>query len=156
MSMDSGLRRRILVVDDDRAILELVCTRLTLGGYDAFGARDGAEGLQRLSSLRPQAMILDLNMPNLDGFGVLKSLGRERAQATPTLVLTARHGTADVQRAIAMGARDYLAKPFKDANLLMRVARLFRPRAPVLSLDDSMAEMDRMLTQQPAATPGRV
>jgi two-component system OmpR family response regulator len=151
--MDDGLRRRILVVDDDRAILELVCTRLTLAGYDAFGARDGAEALQRLNGLRPQAMVLDLNMPNLDGFGVLKTLGRERAQATPTLVLTARHAAADVQRAISLGARDYLAKPFKDANLLMRVARLFRPRVHAASLADSFAEMDRMLAEPPKASP---
>lgn len=150
MSMDDGLRRRVLVVDDDRAILELVCTRLTLAGYDAFAARDGAEALERISGLRPQAMVLDLNMPRLDGFGVLQTLGRERAQKLPTLVLTARHGASDVQRAVSLGARDYLAKPFKDANLLMRVGRLFRPRGQALSLDDTFAEMDRML-----AAPGR-
>ncbi len=150
MPMDDGQRRRILVVDDDRAIRELVCTRLTLAGYDAFGARDGAEALERIGGLRPQAMVLDLNMPRVDGFGVLQGLGRERALRLPTLVLTARHSSADVQRAIGLGARDYLAKPFKDANLLMRVARLLRPRAQTLSVEQSFAEMELLLTPRTA------
>jgi two-component system OmpR family response regulator len=138
-------RRRVLVVDDDRAILELVCTRLTLAGYDAFAARDGAEGLERVNGLRPDGMILDLNMPHVDGFGLLERLGRERALKTPTLVLTARNGRGDVQRAISLGARDYLAKPFKDGQLLMRVARLFRPRVQMASLDQTMTEIDNLL-----------
>ncbi len=119
-------RYRILVVDDDKAILELVNTRLTLAGYDVFGARDGHEALARLGGLRPAAMVLDLNMPSLDGFGVLKQMGREKTARIPTLVLTASRGPVDVQRAIQLGARDYLAKPFRDSDLLMRVARLFR------------------------------
>jgi len=154
MSLDDGLRRRVLVVDDDRAILELVCTRLTLAGYDAFAARDGAEALERIGGLRPEAMVLDLNMPRLDGYGLLQRLGLERARKLPTLVLTARHSSADVQRAIALGARDYLAKPFRDANLLMRVSRLFRPRARALSVEDSFAEMDRMLGEPRKASAG--
>ena len=145
MSTADGLRHRVLVVDDDRAILELVCTRLTLAGYDAYAARNGAEALERLNGLRPQAMILDLNMPQLDGFGVLSTLGRERALKTPTLVLTARHAAADVQKAIGLGARDYLAKPFKDQQLLMRVARLLRPRVDRRTLEESIDDMEKLL-----------
>jgi two-component system OmpR family response regulator len=145
VSTAEGVRQRVLVVDDDRAILELVCTRLTLAGYDAFSARNGAEALERLNSLKPQAMVLDLNMPQLDGFGVLKALGRERALKTPTLVLTARHGAADVQTAIGLGARDYLAKPFKDQQLLMRVARLLRPRVDRRSLEEHLDDMEKLL-----------
>jgi DNA-binding response OmpR family regulator len=128
-------RRKILVVDDDRAILELVATRLTLAGHDVFAARDGHEALQRIAGIRPDAMVLDLNMPSLDGYGVLKQLGKEGTARLPTLVLTARHGTVDVQRAIGLGARDYLSKPFKDSQLLMRVARLFRPRVEARTLE---------------------
>jgi DNA-binding response OmpR family regulator len=137
--------QRILVVDDDKAILDLVSTRLTLAGYNVFSARNGHEALTRLSSLRPAAMVLDLNMPSLDGFGVLERMGREWTARTPTLVLTARQGTADVKRAIQLGARDYLAKPFKDADLLMRVTRLFRRPAEAQSLEQTVATIDQML-----------
>ena len=145
MDMAEGPRQRVLVVDDDRAILELVCTRLTLAGYDAFQARDGAEAISRLNGLKPQAMVLDLNMPKLDGFGVLQTLGRERALKTPTLVLTARHAAADVQKAVELGARDYLAKPFKDQQLLMRVSRLLRPRVAPRTLEQSMEDLEKLL-----------
>jgi DNA-binding response OmpR family regulator len=141
----SEIGRRILVVDDDKAILELVSTRLTLAGYNVFSARNGHEALTRLSSLRPAAMVLDLNMPTLDGFGVLQRMGKEWTARTPTLVLTARNGTADVQRAIKLGARDYLAKPFKDSDLLMRVARLFRRPADRQGLETAVATIEHML-----------
>src|SRR5947209_1670389 len=98
-----GLRRRVMTVDDDSAILELISTRLTLAGYDVFSARDGQEALARIQGIRPHAMVLDLNMPGLDGFGVLQRLGKAGTARVPTLVLTARHDTADVRRAIALG-----------------------------------------------------
>ncbi len=139
-------RPRVLVCDDDRAILELVSTRLTLAGYDVFSARDGEEAVERIVNLRPHAVVLDLGMPRLDGFGVLTKLGRERAMKTPILVLTARNAVADVQKAIGLGARDYLSKPFKDQQLLMRVARLLRPkleRRPAAEASDALAEMEK-------------
>ena len=118
--------RMILVADDDAAIRELVSTRLTLAGYTVLTARDGREAVSRVLERRYDGLVLDLNMPELDGFGVLerlRGLGRSRP---PTLVLTARHDAADVEAAVRLGARDYLAKPFDDRQLLMRVARLFR------------------------------
>ena len=122
-------RRRILVVDDDSAILELVRTRLTLAGYMVLAAKDGCEALARLSERRYDAMVLDLNMPSVDGFEVLERAQDLEFPAPPTLVLTARHDALDVTRAVQLGARDYLAKPFQDRQLLMRVARLFRTQA---------------------------
>ena len=141
---DTG-QKRILVVDDDRAILELVCTRLTLAGFDAFTARDGYDALAKLSSLRPVAMVLDLNMPGLDGFGVLQRMGKTGLARTPTLVLTASHAATDVQRAVQLGARDYLAKPFKDNHLLMRVSRLVRPPAQRLDIAETLDSIDQMI-----------
>jgi two-component system OmpR family response regulator len=74
-------------------------------------------------------MILDLNMPNLDGFGVLADINRRPLdRQPPVLVLTARNAAADVQRRLSLGASDYLAKPFKDAVLLARLARLVRSK----------------------------
>jgi two-component system OmpR family response regulator len=119
------LRRRILVVEDDPMIRELIATRLDLGGYQVFEAADGFQGLASLSEVRPAALILDINMPRLDGFGVLTKM-RETGMTTPTMVLTARNQPDDVRTAISLGARDFLAKPFRDEMLLSRVARLLR------------------------------
>ena len=119
-------QRRVLVVDDDPFLLELIMTRLVIAEYNVRGARDGREALQRITEFRPEAMVLDINMPILDGFGVLASM---RAQGltdkTLTMVLTARNNAEDVTKAIQLGAKDYLSKPFKDDQLLQRVGRLF-------------------------------
>jgi two-component system OmpR family response regulator len=117
-----------LVVEDDPMMLELICTRLDLGGYQTMQARDGLEGLDRLRDMKPEGMVLDINMPRLDGFGVLrqmKTLGH--LPRVPVMVLTARNQSDDVREAIKLGARDFLAKPFEDQKLLSRVARLVRP-----------------------------
>lgn len=137
-----GPRRLVLVVDDDVSILELVSTRLVLAGYAVLTAKNGVEALTRLSEKRFDGMVLDLNMPQLDGFGVLECMADLPHPAPPTLVLTASHNAADVQKAVKLGARDYLSKPFDDRQLMMRVARLFRtqPAAapPVPSLDSEV------------------
>ena len=121
-------QRRVLVVDDDPFILELILTRLTLAGFRTFSARDGQEALMRISDVRPAAMVLDINMPRLDGFGVLRHMAAS-SHRVATMVLTARNQPQDVQTAISLGARDYLSKPFRDEQLLSRVARLLRKRS---------------------------
>jgi PleD family two-component response regulator len=70
-------RTRVLVVEDDQIILDLITTRLDIAGYDTYFARDGFEGLKRLHELRPSALVLDLNMPRLDGFGLLRKMRQE-------------------------------------------------------------------------------
>lgn len=124
-----GARQRVLVVDDDPMMVELISTRLDLAGYHVAHARSGYEGLSRLREFRPDALILDVNMPGLDGFGVLQQM-RAQHWAPPTMMLTARNQPADVQRAIALGAKDFLTKPFDDQRLLSRVARLLRGPGP--------------------------
>jgi len=125
--------RQILVVDDDSDVIDLITTRLIVGGYKVATARNGAEAMRALKDLRPDAMVLDINMPIVDGFGVLEWMRNLSTVKPPTLVLTARHNAQDVAKAIRLGAKDYLAKPFDDRMLLARVARLFRaplPRVP--------------------------
>lgn len=133
--------RRLLVVDDDVSILELVSTRLTLGGYMVLTARNGQEALRRLNERRFDGVVLDLNMPQMDGFAVLECMDDLSHPRPPTLVLTASHNAADVQRAVKLGARDYLSKPFEDRQLLMRVARLFRTQ-PVIGQAIDAASLD--------------
>jgi DNA-binding response OmpR family regulator len=131
-SRASPQRRRILVVEDDPMIRELIVTRLELGGYHTYTACDGYQGLASVEELRPAGLILDINMPRMDGFDMLKAMKMTGLLArTPTMVLTARNQTDDVKTAISLGARDFLSKPFRDEQLLARVARLLRkPAAP--------------------------
>ena len=128
-------RGRVLVVDDDPWIGELLSTRLTLLGYQVYVVRDGDAALHRIPEFEPDAVVLDVNMPNVDGFTTLERIGRERLSKLPVLMLTARHGGEDVRKAIALGARDFLAKPFDETQLILRVARLLRkPRGRQISL----------------------
>jgi DNA-binding response OmpR family regulator len=123
--------RRVLVAEDEPFLLELIITRLELAGYETRGARDGALALDRLADFRPDAMVLDINMPMLDGFGVLKHMRNQGlTDKVPTMVLTARNAAEDVTKAIQLGARDYLSKPFRDEQLIARVGRLFNRARP--------------------------
>jgi DNA-binding response OmpR family regulator len=118
-------RHRILVAEDDHDVRELIRTRLNSAGFDVHTARNGAEALARISAVQPDAMVLDINMPEMDGFSVLEAL-RKRDRLFPVLILTARHAADDVRRAVSLGAKDYLTKPFTEAQLMARVARLLR------------------------------
>ena len=124
-----GSKRRILVVEDDRSVCDLIRAYLQMAGHEVLIARDGAEALEKARSVRPDAMVLDINLPQIDGFGVLEKLSATPALRPPTLVLTARHAAGDVRRAISLGARDFLAKPFTEAQLVARVTRLLRTPA---------------------------
>lgn len=119
-----GNPRRVLVVDDEPAIRDLVVTRLELAGCRTRQARNGLQAIECLSEYWPEVMVLDLSMPGLDGFGVLHFLQNRPGPHTPTMVMTARNGREDVAKCLQLGARDYLAKPFRDEQLLLRVARL--------------------------------
>lgn len=121
----------ILVAEDDRGVRDLIRTRLEMAGYAVHTATNGTEALGRIRQLRPHAMVLDISMPLMDGFGVLETLKADVEQRrVPVLVLSARHGAADVRRAVGLGAKDYLTKPFSESQLVARVARLLRPPAP--------------------------
>ncbi|MFN3859719.1 MAG: response regulator transcription factor [Caulobacter sp.] len=136
----------ILVVDDDEMIRELLVTRLEIAGYRALAVRDGVEAMTELFSRTISAMILDISMPRLDGFGVLRALAAAGRKPPPTMVLTARHAGADVGSALSLGAKDYMAKPFDDQLFLKRVARLLRQTRP-------MAAAEPAKTPPPAVAP---
>ena len=125
-----SVRPRILVAEDDHDVRELVRTRLESAGYEVHTARNGCEALDRVAAVKPHGMVLDINMPELDGFDVLAALKAQGA-LFPVLVLTARHAADDVRRAVSLGAKDYLTKPFTEAQLQARVARLMRAPIPV-------------------------
>jgi DNA-binding response OmpR family regulator len=124
-------RDRILVAEDDRQVRDLIRAHLLSAGFNVRAVRDGSEALACLSTFQPNAMVLDINMPEVDGFSVLEALGAA-GNLIPVLVLTARHAADDVRRAISLGAKDYLTKPYSEAQLKARVARLLRAPAPVV------------------------
>jgi len=120
-------RKKILVAEDDSLVRELVRMRLAAAGYDAHTARTGREVLQRMIVLRPDALVLDINMPDMDGFEVLETIRAEIPDLrTPTLIMTARRSPEDVQKAVALGARDYVTKDSLETKLLPRLGRMLR------------------------------
>lgn len=120
-------KRTLLLVEDDGLVMDSLRTRLSGAGFVVHTARNGNEALKQLVSVRPDAMILDINMPEMDGFSVLEVLRQELPHLrVPVLVLTARNTADDVKRAIELGARDYVVKTQLEAELLGRVERLFR------------------------------
>jgi DNA-binding response OmpR family regulator len=124
-------RPHVLIVEDDAMIRELIVTRLELAGYRTFTAPDGFQALRRLTEVQAEAMILDLNMPRLDGFEMLKCMNDTRIiQRIPTMILTGRNNPTDIKTCIGLGARDFMAKPFENKQFLARVARLVRKPAP--------------------------
>jgi two-component system response regulator MprA len=123
---------RILVVDDDRAVRESLRRSLSFNGYSVVLAHDGVEALDMISSDRPDALVLDVMMPRLDGLEVCRHL-RSTGDDLPILVLTARDSVSERVAGLDAGADDYLPKPFALEELLARMRALLRRRR----LDDS-------------------
>ena len=120
---------RILLADDDRAIRESLSRALGLQGYEVVQAPDGAAALAMVEKDQPDAAILDVMMPNVDGLTVCRVLRAERNRL-PILMLTARTETADRVAGLDAGADDYLAKPFELDELFARVRALLRRARP--------------------------
>src|SRR5436305_7055145 len=118
---------RVLVAEDDSDVRELVCTILRRAGEERAEARDGQEALRALYDTRPDLVILDIAMPELDGFAALARI-RDLSDV-PVLMLTARDTEMDEVRGLRGGADDYVTKPFGRAELLARVDALLRRSA---------------------------
>jgi DNA-binding response OmpR family regulator len=116
---------RILLIEDNHDLAFGLRNNLEIEGYDVETADDGKAGLKAFAKAHPDLVILDLMLPELDGFRVLKTL-RQEGHATPVLLLTARGEEADKVRGLRMGADDYVTKPFGLLELLARVEALLR------------------------------
>ncbi|MFI9386258.1 response regulator transcription factor [Kutzneria sp. NPDC052558] len=116
---------RILVVDDDRAVRESLRRSLQFNGYQVELAGDGQQALEAVTAQRPDAMVLDVMMPRLDGLEVCRRL-RGTGDDLPILVLTARDAVSDRVAGLDAGADDYLPKPFALEELLARLRALLR------------------------------
>ncbi len=121
------MARKILVVDDERHIVRLVEVNLTRAGYDVVVAYDGIEALEVVGKETPDMIVLDVMMPRMDGFEVLKKLqADESTQNIPVIMLTAKAQDADIFKGWSSGVSSYLTKPFNPRELLTFVERIFQ------------------------------
>ncbi|MFG2622767.1 response regulator transcription factor [Streptomyces sp. NPDC048507] len=127
--MSSASRYRILVVDDEPEVRAAVQDGLSVEGYEVRGAADGLSALSEVAAWEPDALVLDVMMPVLDGLGVCRQL-RAVGDRTPVLVLTALDSVSERVDGLEAGADDYLVKPFALDELVARVRALLRRAAP--------------------------
>jgi two-component system OmpR family response regulator len=116
---------RVLVVDDEPNITDLVATALRYEGFEIATAATGRAALDQVAAFRPHLVVLDVMLPDLDGFEVARRL-RQEGRRVPILFLTARDATEDKVRGLTLGGDDYVAKPFSLAELLARVRAVLR------------------------------
>jgi len=121
--------KRILVIEDNADLAYGLRNNLEIEGYEVEVAGDGTKGLARARTAKPDLVILDLMLPGLDGFRVLRTL-RDGGHGMPVLILTARGEESDKVRGLRLGADDYVTKPFGVLELLARVEALFRRASP--------------------------
>ncbi|GAA1413653.1 DNA-binding response regulator [Glutamicibacter uratoxydans] len=119
------MKARILVVDDDEALSEMIGIVLQNDGFDASFCYDGSGALEAFREANPDLVLLDLMLPGIDGIEVCKQIRAE--SDVPVVMLTAKSDTADVVRGLESGADDYVPKPFKPAELVARVRARLRP-----------------------------
>ncbi len=120
-------KEKLLVVEDDGDIRELISFNLEMCGYDVIRASDGQEGWEKARTEMPDLVVLDLMLPGLDGFEVCKRLKSEKAtQAMPIIMLTARSEEESMVKGLELGADDYVTKPFSPRVLVARVKAVLR------------------------------
>jgi two-component system OmpR family response regulator len=136
MSNDSDTKvQRVLVVDDEKSISELITTSLRFVGFEVRTAASGAEALRVAEEFKPHALILDVMLPDLDGFEVCKKL-RADGQDVGVLFLTAKDTTEDKIKGLTLGGDDYVTKPFSLEELVARLRALLRRTGVTLNTVD--------------------
>lgn len=131
--------KKILVVDDEPDIIKMIDVRLRANNYDVFTASDGAEGLEKVKRDKPDLILLDVMMPEVDGFQLFKMIRRDPLTAKiPIIMLTARGAMKDTFE--ALGVEDFISKPFESEILLLKINQIFANSALVLSDDSYVVE----------------
>jgi DNA-binding response OmpR family regulator len=144
--------KKIIIVEDEETLLKALEHKLSLRGYQVFLARDGAEGLKLINEVNPDIVLLDILMPNVDGFGVMEQLNKDGIiPKLPVIIISNSGQPVEIDRAMRLGARDYLVKAeFDPQEVLEKVEAVFAsagapvgevsilpPSAEVASTDDS-------------------
>jgi len=141
---------KVLIVEDEKAISDLIMMNLTLVGHECMQAFDGNEAIMALERETPDLILLDIMIPYIDGFTLIQ---QEIFKKIPVIFVTAKSNTADKVKGLKLGADDYIVKPFETVELLARVEAVFRRVKPskrifviggttVINLDEHTAEAD--------------
>ncbi|MBT6337848.1 MAG: response regulator transcription factor, partial [Desulfobacula sp.] len=125
--MEAVEKKRILVIEDEVHIADGIRLNLSIQGYDVKIAIDGIQGLEKWRSWKPDLIILDIMLPMIDGFSILKTI-RQEDEKIPVLILSARGDTKDKIKGLKYGVDDYLSKPFDLEEFLLRVERLIKKK----------------------------
>src|SRR6266852_8791867 len=128
---------RVLVVEDEAAILQGLRDNIEFEGYEVFTALDGVAGLEQIRKHDPHLIVLDLMLPRLSGYELCRKLRAEGVN-TPILMLTARGEEADRVLGLDLGADDYVTKPFSVRELMARVRALLRRSQPRAEMPDDL------------------
>ena len=150
---DSRERLRVLVVDDEPGIVDVVSMALRHHGFDVAAAENGTQALEQVNAWHPHAIVLDVMLPDMEGFEVARRLAAQRA-GVPILFLSARDNTSDKVRGLTTGGDDYVTKPFSLEELIARLRNILRRSGAVdepsarlefsdLSLDEDTREVTR-------------
>lgn len=116
---------KILLIEDEQQLGQIVKDSLEMRGFDMLYAADGKEGLRLYQQSHPDVVVLDIMMPNMDGFTVTTEI-RKQDKVTPIIFLTAKSQTADVVKGFELGGNDYLKKPFSMDELIVRIKALLK------------------------------
>jgi len=122
-------KRHILVVEDDEAIMELIAYNLEKENFEVSRAESGEEALQSVAARKPDLVLLDLMLPEIDGLEVCKRLKEGRTRSVPIIMVTAKGEETDVVTGLELGADDYVTKPFKPKELVARARAVLRRSA---------------------------
>jgi two-component system OmpR family response regulator len=144
---DNGRPHRVLVVDDEPNIVDVISMALRFQGFEVESAGTGADAIAAVAAFKPELIVLDVMLPDMEGFDVARRLGAERARV-PIVFLTARDSTEDKIRGLTIGGDDYVTKPFSLEELIARIRSVLRrsglaePESSRLTFEDIELDED--------------
>ena len=124
------MRKKILLIEDDQIVRENTAEILQLANYEVLTAEDGKRGLEKATVFKPDLIICDILMPELDGYGVMQIAQRNKdLQRIPIIFMSAKTKHEDIRKGMDLGASDYITKPFEESELLSAVASRLKRKA---------------------------
>jgi DNA-binding response OmpR family regulator len=140
---------RVLIIDDEPDYIKVVETILEKEGYDVIPATSGKEGLDKLTEERPDLILLDIMMPEMDGFEVCSRI-RENFESLPVIILSVMKDDSDIVKGLWVGANDYFTKPFNKAILLAKIRSLLKFKKMEEQLKEYSEELEKKVDERTA------